>query len=97
MSRLIWPSPQQHVAVGKHSIHIKHNPLHTAGFCVDLSQDKDISSTRIFLSSRRPYYHTYNPTTTTLQRITRPLYDSTPQSKLPSTTTKPPKPHHKQL
>ncbi|KIX03574.1 uncharacterized protein Z518_07127 [Rhinocladiella mackenziei CBS 650.93] len=67
------------------SLHVKGTPLHTVAFCRPRPQhvhrekqnDNETDShdqTRIFLSSRRRYFHTWSLSTGTVTKVTRALY-----------------------
>ncbi|OAL31691.1 hypothetical protein AYO20_08084 [Fonsecaea nubica] len=62
------------------SLHLKGTPLHTAAFCRPRAQPapEDASEThdqtKIFLSSRRRYFHTWSLSTGTVTKVTRALY-----------------------
>ncbi|KIX92993.1 uncharacterized protein Z520_11266 [Fonsecaea multimorphosa CBS 102226] len=62
------------------SLHLKGTPLHTAAFCRPRAQpDTEDGSeahdqTRVFLSSRRRYFHTWSLSTGTVTKVTRALY-----------------------
>lgn len=62
------------------SLHLKGTPLHTASFCRPITShtDTDLESrhdqTRIFLSSRRRYFHTWSLSTGSIEKITRAMY-----------------------
>lgn len=58
------------------SLHLRNTPLHTASFCTPSpSKTSSIESdqTRIFLSSRRRYFHIWSLSSGTVQKVTRPL------------------------
>ena len=57
------------------SLHLHKTPLHTAAFCTPISATTSTTTdaTRIFLSSRRRYFHTWALSTGTITKITRPL------------------------
>ncbi|KIW14534.1 hypothetical protein PV08_07318 [Exophiala spinifera] len=64
------------------SLHIKGNPLHTAAFCRPSTSaaavpDTEHDQTRIFLSSRRRYFHTWSLSTGVVKKVTRALYGDT--------------------
>ncbi|OAP61919.1 hypothetical protein AYL99_04122 [Fonsecaea erecta] len=62
------------------SLHLKGTPLHTAAFCRPRAQPApdDASEahdpTKVFLSSRRRYFHTWSLSTGTVTKVTRALY-----------------------
>ncbi|KAH0841518.1 putative U3 small nucleolar RNA-associated protein [Fonsecaea pedrosoi] len=62
------------------SLHLKGTPLHTAAFCRPRAQPaaEDASEahdqTKVFLSSRRRYFHTWSLSTGTVTKVTRALY-----------------------
>ena len=58
------------------SLHLKKTPLHTAAFCTPPTADSTTNSTdptQIFLSSRRRYFHVWDLSTGTINKVTRPL------------------------
>lgn len=59
------------------SLHLKGTPLHTAAFCRPLTQTShgdEHDQSRVFLSSRRRYFHTWSLSTGTVTKVTRALY-----------------------
>ncbi|KAI1609784.1 WD40-repeat-containing domain protein [Exophiala viscosa] len=59
------------------SLHLKGTPLHTAAFCKpsgETANDNNHDQTRIFLSSRRRYFHTWSLSTGVVTKVTRALY-----------------------
>lgn len=59
------------------SLHVKGTPLHTARFCNVPSSKSSIAEydeTRIFLSSRRRYFHTWELATGTVSKVSRTLF-----------------------
>lgn len=61
------------------SLHLKDTPLHTAAFCrpLEASAENDDAAddqTRIFLSSRRRYFHSWSLATGVVAKVTRALY-----------------------
>jgi U3 small nucleolar RNA-associated protein 18 len=58
------------------SLHMKGTPLHTAAFCCPRSLDTDphADPTRIFLSARRRYFHTWSLASGSVSKISRPMY-----------------------
>ncbi|KIV82156.1 hypothetical protein PV11_04284 [Exophiala sideris] len=60
------------------SLHLKGTPLHTAAFCKPSGEvagaDKDHDQTRIFMSSRRRYFHSWSLSTGVVTKVTRALY-----------------------
>ncbi|EXJ76199.1 uncharacterized protein A1O5_00707 [Cladophialophora psammophila CBS 110553] len=54
------------------SLHLKGTPLHTAAFCRPLLAPP--ATTKVFLSSRRRYFHTWSLATGTITKVTRALY-----------------------
>ena len=62
------------------SLHLKGTPLHTAAFCrpskdsPDHNEAESNDQTRIFLSSRRRYFHTWSLSTGVVAKVTRALY-----------------------
>ena len=69
------------------SLHMKKTPIVTAAFCPPLQQSDDSlstpdpTSTRIFLSGRRRYFHTWSLSTGLITKTTRPLTSTTTQQK----------------
>lgn len=69
------------------SLHVKGTPISTAAFCRSLPPPASTASandttsvshdqTRIFLSSRRRYFHTWSLSTGTVTKITRAMYST---------------------
>lgn len=60
------------------SLHLKGTPLHTAAFCKPSGEsqdnDHDHDQTRIFMSSRRRYFHSWSLSTGVVTKVTRALY-----------------------
>ncbi|KIW80335.1 hypothetical protein Z517_06950 [Fonsecaea pedrosoi CBS 271.37] len=62
------------------SLHLKGTPLHTAAFCRPRAQpaaeegNEAHDQTKVFLSSRRRYFHTWSLSTGTVTKVTRALY-----------------------
>ncbi|EXJ91432.1 hypothetical protein A1O1_04544 [Capronia coronata CBS 617.96] len=62
------------------SMHIRGTPVHTAAFCrapgeKPLSIDEEVQDqTRVFLSSRRRYFHVWSLATGVVTKVTRALY-----------------------
>ncbi|ETI19251.1 hypothetical protein G647_09083 [Cladophialophora carrionii CBS 160.54] len=59
------------------SLHLKGNPLHTAAFCRPRegpSGEEANDQTRVLLSSRRRYFHTWSLSTGVVSKVTRALY-----------------------
>ena len=64
------------------SLHLKGTPLHTAAFCRPLEgpPDNEVEAhdqTRVFLSSRRRYFHSWSLSTGVVTKVTRALYGQT--------------------
>jgi U3 small nucleolar RNA-associated protein 18 len=58
------------------SLHLKGTPLHTAAFCCTRPNAavSEEDSTRIFLSARRRYFHTWSLASGSVSKISRPMY-----------------------
>lgn len=58
------------------SLHIKGTPLHTAAFCrpQETTTSREDDQTRIFLSSRRRYFHTWSLSSGKVSKISRAMY-----------------------
>ncbi|KIW62853.1 hypothetical protein PV04_09745 [Phialophora macrospora] len=62
------------------SLYLKGNPLHTAAFCRPRGgpiDDEAPDQTRVLLSSRRRYFHTWSLSTGVVSKVTRALYGRT--------------------
>jgi U3 small nucleolar RNA-associated protein 18 len=62
------------------SLYLKGNPLYTAAFCRPRegpSDDEAPDQTRVLLSSRRRYFHTWSLSTGVVSKVTRALYGRT--------------------
>lgn len=58
------------------SLHMKGTPLHTAAFCCTRTNAavSEEDPTRIFLSARRRYFHTWSLASGSVSKISRPMY-----------------------
>ena len=58
------------------SLHLKDTPLHTAAFCCTRTNAavSEEDPTRIFLSARRRYFHTWSLASGSVSKISRPMY-----------------------
>ncbi|KAJ9605248.1 U3 snoRNP protein [Cladophialophora chaetospira] len=62
------------------SLHVKGTPIHTVAFCRTLeanstkTDEESNAQTRIFLSSRRRYFHSWSLATGVVTKVTRALY-----------------------
>ncbi|KAK5245261.1 U3 snoRNP protein [Exophiala xenobiotica] len=63
------------------SLHLKGTPLYTASFCSPSGKATDdkstLDQTRIFMSSRRRYFHSWSLSTGVVTKVTRALYGQT--------------------